>query len=77
MPACEYNPIEASATQIDGAHSVIDAALDTGVKRALALTAVWCAEVAATRAHLTSPIHAAEKYSDTLKGAPCVGEYGW
>src|SRR5205807_2426723 len=38
VPACEYNPIEAVATNIDGARNVIDAALDCGVKRVLALS---------------------------------------
>jgi UDP-N-acetylglucosamine 4,6-dehydratase/5-epimerase len=38
VPACEYNPIEAVATNIDGAKNVIDAALDTGVKKVLGLS---------------------------------------
>jgi UDP-N-acetylglucosamine 4,6-dehydratase len=38
VPACEYNPIEAVATNIDGARNVIDAALDCGVKKVLALS---------------------------------------
>ncbi len=38
VPACEYNPIEAVATNIDGARNIIDAALDTGVERVLALS---------------------------------------
>lgn len=38
VPACEYNPIEAVATNIDGGRNVIDAALDMGVKRVLALS---------------------------------------
>ena len=38
VPACEYNPIEAVMTNINGAKSVIDAALDTGVGRVLALS---------------------------------------
>ena len=38
VPACEYNPIEAIATNIDGARNVIDAALDCGVKKVLALS---------------------------------------
>ena len=36
VPACEYNPLEAVKTNIDGAKNVIDAALDTGVKKVLA-----------------------------------------
>ena len=38
VPACEYNPIEAVLTNIDGAKNVIDAALDTNVQRVLALS---------------------------------------
>jgi UDP-N-acetylglucosamine 4,6-dehydratase/5-epimerase len=38
VPACEYNPIEAVKTNIHGAENVISAALDTGVKRVLALS---------------------------------------
>lgn len=38
VPACEYNPIEAVATNINGACNVIDAALDTNVSRVLAMS---------------------------------------
>jgi UDP-N-acetylglucosamine 4,6-dehydratase len=38
VPACEYNPIEAVLTNVMGARNVIDAALDTGVKKVLALS---------------------------------------
>ena len=38
VPACEYNPIEAVRTNIDGAVNIIDAALDKGVKRVVALS---------------------------------------
>ena len=38
VPACEYNPIEAVATNIEGAKNIIDAALDNGVERVLALS---------------------------------------
>ena len=38
VPACEYNPIEAIKTNINGAMNVIDAALDRGVKRVVALS---------------------------------------
>lgn len=38
VPACEYNPNEAIRTNIDGARNVIDAALDTQVKRVVALS---------------------------------------
>lgn len=38
VPACEYNPFEAVRTNILGAQNVIDAAIDTGVKRVIALS---------------------------------------
>lgn len=38
VPACEYNPNEAIRTNINGAQNVIDAALDTNVKRVVALS---------------------------------------
>ncbi len=38
VPACEYNPAEAIKTNIHGAMNVIDASLDAGVKRVVALS---------------------------------------
>jgi UDP-N-acetylglucosamine 4,6-dehydratase len=38
VPACEYNPIEAVMTNVMGAKNVIDAALDAGVSKVLALS---------------------------------------
>lgn len=38
VPACEYNPAEAIKTNINGAQNIIDAALDTGVKKVVALS---------------------------------------
>jgi UDP-N-acetylglucosamine 4,6-dehydratase/5-epimerase len=38
VPACEYNPIEAVATNVTGAKNVIEAALDKGVKKVLAMS---------------------------------------
>jgi len=38
VPACEYNPAEAIKTNIHGAQNVIDAALDTNVKKVVALS---------------------------------------
>jgi UDP-N-acetylglucosamine 4,6-dehydratase/5-epimerase len=38
VPACEYNPFEAIQTNILGARNVIDAAIDQGVRRILALS---------------------------------------
>jgi UDP-N-acetylglucosamine 4,6-dehydratase len=38
VPACEYNPFEAVLTNVIGAKNVIDAAIDQGVKKVLALS---------------------------------------
>ena len=38
VPTCEYNPMEAVRTNIHGAQNVIDAALDRGVKKVVALS---------------------------------------
>ena len=38
VPACEYNPMEAVKTNINGAMNVVDAALDCGVKKVVALS---------------------------------------
>lgn len=38
VPACEYNPAEAIKTNINGAQNVIDACLNTGVKKVVALS---------------------------------------
>ena len=38
VPACEYNPIEAIMTNITGARNVVDAALDAGVSKVVALS---------------------------------------
>jgi UDP-N-acetylglucosamine 4,6-dehydratase len=38
VPACEYNPLEAVKTNVNGAANIIDAAIDNGVKRVLALS---------------------------------------
>ena len=38
VPACEYNPFEAIQTNIMGGRNVIDAAIDRGVRRVLALS---------------------------------------
>jgi UDP-N-acetylglucosamine 4,6-dehydratase len=38
VPACEYNPMEAIKTNILGSSNVLDAAIDVGVKRVVALS---------------------------------------
>lgn len=38
VPACEYNPFEAVMTNVMGARNIIEAALDAGVKKVMALS---------------------------------------
>ena len=38
VPACEYNPIEAVRTNVDGTINVIDAAIDNGIERVMAIS---------------------------------------
>ena len=38
VPACEYNPMEAIKTNILGSSNVVDAALDAGVEKVIALS---------------------------------------
>ncbi|APF24040.1 UDP-N-acetylglucosamine 4,6-dehydratase (inverting) [Clostridium butyricum] len=38
VPACEYNPLEAIKTNIHGAQNIVDASIDCGVKKVVALS---------------------------------------
>lgn len=38
VPICEYNPMEAVQTNIDGARNIVDAAIDAGVQQVLGLS---------------------------------------
>lgn len=38
VPACEYNPFEAIKTNINGAENIVEAAIDRGVKKVIALS---------------------------------------
>ena len=38
IPSCEYNPFEAIKTNVNGAQNVIDAAIDRGVQKVVALS---------------------------------------
>ena len=38
VPTCEYNPLEAVKTNIDGAANVIDAAIDVGIEKVMAIS---------------------------------------
>ncbi|MDD5511009.1 MAG: UDP-N-acetylglucosamine 4,6-dehydratase (inverting) [Dehalococcoidales bacterium] len=38
VPTCEYNPLEAVKTNIDGASNIIDAAIDNGVEKVIVIS---------------------------------------
>lgn len=38
VPACEYNPFEAIQTNIQGSQNVVDAAIDSGIRKVIALS---------------------------------------
>jgi FlaA1/EpsC-like NDP-sugar epimerase len=38
VPACEYNPIEAVRTNVDGTINIIDVAIDNGIDRVMAIS---------------------------------------
>ena len=38
VPALEYNPTEAVRTNVDGANNIVDAAIDAGIKKVIALS---------------------------------------
>lgn len=38
VPSCEYNPFEAVKTNVNGAQNIIDAAIDAGVNKVMALS---------------------------------------
>lgn len=38
VPALEYNPTEAVKTNVDGANNIVDAAIDAGVKKVIAIS---------------------------------------
>jgi nucleoside-diphosphate-sugar epimerase len=89
IPACEYNPFEAIQTNVMGAKNVIEAAIDSGVKRVIALsTDKACVDYHA-RVELadgsTRAIHRLVKekdaarvltvWGDRISSAPVVGWY--
>ncbi|MDY6932096.1 MAG: polysaccharide biosynthesis protein, partial [Halobacteriota archaeon] len=38
VPTCEYNPIEAVRTNVDGSVNIIDTAIDNGVEKVMAIS---------------------------------------
>jgi UDP-N-acetylglucosamine 4,6-dehydratase len=80
VPAAEYNPFEAVKTNILGAANVIDAALDTGVQRVIALSSDKAANpinlYGATKLCSDKMFVAANAYSGGHKSRFSVVRYG-
>jgi UDP-N-acetylglucosamine 4,6-dehydratase/5-epimerase len=80
VPASEYNPIEAIRTNIDGAINVIDACLDSGVEKCIALSTDKAANpinlYGATKLCSDKLFIAANAYSGTKKTHFAVVRYG-
>lgn len=80
VPSCEYNPFEAIKTNILGAQNVIDAAIDKGVKKVIALsTDKACAPVnlyGATKLCSDKLFIAGNVYSGSRKTRFSVVRYG-
>lgn len=80
VPACEYNPIEAVNTNINGAINVIDAALDANVKKVIALSTDKASEpinlYGATKLCSDKLFIQANNYRGTRSTALAVVRYG-
>lgn len=80
VPIAEYNPIEAIKTNVDGAQNIIDAAIDRGVKRIIALsTDKACAPInlyGATKLVSDKLFVAANAYSGAADTRFAVVRYG-
>lgn len=80
VPACEYNPFEAVKTNIIGAQNIINAAIDMGVQKVVALsTDKACAPVnlyGATKLCSDKLFIAGNSYSGTRQARFAVVRYG-
>ncbi len=80
VPAAEYNPFEAVKTNVLGAENVIDAALDTGVQKVIALSTDKAANpinlYGATKLCSDKMFVAANAYSGGKKTRFAVVRYG-
>jgi UDP-N-acetylglucosamine 4,6-dehydratase/5-epimerase len=80
VPAAEYNPLEAIKTNIHGAANVIDAAIDCGVKRVIALSTDKAANpvnlYGATKLCSDKLFVAANEYSGSHRTRFAVVRYG-
>jgi UDP-N-acetylglucosamine 4,6-dehydratase len=80
VPACEYNPLEAINTNILGASNVVDAAIDFGVQKVVALSTDKAANpinlYGATKLCSDKLFVAANSYSGTKATRFAVVRYG-
>ena len=80
VPTAEYNPIECIKTNIDGAINVIEASLDTGVKKVVALSTDKASSpinlYGATKLASDKLFVAANAYSGEGGTSFCVVRYG-
>jgi UDP-N-acetylglucosamine 4,6-dehydratase len=80
VPLCEYNPIEAVQTNITGARNIIEAAIEAGVERVLALStdkAVAPANLyGATKLCMEKLLIAANAYSGDQPTRFALARYG-
>lgn len=80
VPACEYNPFEAVRTNVLGAQNVIDAAIDKGIKKVVALsTDKACAPInlyGATKLCSDKLFIAGNSYCGSKDTRFCVVRYG-
>lgn len=80
VPACEYNPIEAIRTNVLGAANVVDAAIDRGVPRTIALSSDKAANpvnlYGATKLSADKLFIAANSYAGARKTRFSVVRYG-
>ncbi len=80
VPACEYNPFEAVKTNVIGAQNIIEAAIDKGVKKVVALsTDKACSPInlyGATKLCSDKLFIAGNFYSGSRDTKFCVVRYG-
>ena len=80
VPTAEYNPIEAIRTNIDGSVNVIDAAIDNGVKKTIAISSDKAANpinlYGATKLVMERLITQANVYTGTKKTIFSCVRYG-
>jgi UDP-N-acetylglucosamine 4,6-dehydratase len=71
VPACEFNPFEATETNVRGAQNVVEAALDAGVERVLAISTDKAVDpsnvMGATKLLAERLLSAAEKYKGSAR----------